>query len=802
MAAKKDNKKSTPVQEGQKMNALKSAVLGLVGIFGVAVSFVGIKVPFAESLAKDHWRAGTAALLLVILLIPAAVGVLLFMVDANQFKAEIVQFVKVQTQRDLVLQGDIKVKFFPKLGLETGKMSLSQRNSAREFASINNARLYVAWWPLLKKQLVFDRVEIDGLSANLIRLADGATNYDDLLIRDENLAPMTFDIDSVHISHSALNWQDDVRWQRISLKDLQLETGRLADAVPGHMSASFHIESERARSNGKVELQSSLFYESKTGRYEFADIEGKLEGDTAWFNNVTLGFKGNVEAYPAIGTMTVEHASVTVSGKLGQRAIEAHLATPRLQYIQHKLSGGSLSVEATSTLPDATLKTSMQMPEFTALDGLFNSPNTNATFDLKGEGHTLQGKLASSVTLNFQSAPKVQFDYIVLSLIGRHPALASELAASITGNAQADFEAQHAKLDFIAKFDDSQISGTAGLQNFSRPAYTFEIYANRLDFDRYVATDWIRLWRDDATAFSVGGLRNLNLNGSLQAGEIRLGHRRASKFATGIKVDQATLTIAPLVAQLFGGAMSGSISIAAQDVPRVEIRQSLRGFKADGMFVDAAGNDRLTGQGDFVLDVALEGANVGALRKSLSGTATLALARGALAGIDLRAALLAGRGDLGTRSTERASAARFTDKTAFTSLKTAFNIMDGSSSANSFEIKSPLIAATGDGDLALDGSNLAYRLNVTVASRLNRSTAGDLAELKGITVPMRVSGNYAAPSFALDFAAASGGNVAQLSAAFAARQAALAAPPAAVAKHGVKPGVKPGDKQTHKKKVP
>ena len=49
-------------------------------------------------------------------------------------------------------QGDIKVTFFPKLGLDSGQMLLRQRNSAREFASVNNARLYIAWLPLLKKQ--------------------------------------------------------------------------------------------------------------------------------------------------------------------------------------------------------------------------------------------------------------------------------------------------------------------------------------------------------------------------------------------------------------------------------------------------------------------------------------------------------------------------------------------------------------------------------------------------------------------------------------------------------------------------
>jgi hypothetical protein len=97
------------------MNAIKNSALGLYGIIGVSISIFGLKLPFAESFAKEHWRAGLTALLLIILLIPAMIGLFLYWVDANRFKDEIVQFVKVQTQRDLVLQGDLKVTFFPKL---------------------------------------------------------------------------------------------------------------------------------------------------------------------------------------------------------------------------------------------------------------------------------------------------------------------------------------------------------------------------------------------------------------------------------------------------------------------------------------------------------------------------------------------------------------------------------------------------------------------------------------------------------------------------------------------------------------
>src|SRR5450756_142982 len=91
------------------MNAIKYALLGLYGIIGLLVSMFGpLKVPFAESLAKEHYRYAIGGLLIILLILPVAIGVFILSFDANNFKTEIIQFVKEHTQRDLVLQGDIK----------------------------------------------------------------------------------------------------------------------------------------------------------------------------------------------------------------------------------------------------------------------------------------------------------------------------------------------------------------------------------------------------------------------------------------------------------------------------------------------------------------------------------------------------------------------------------------------------------------------------------------------------------------------------------------------------------------------
>jgi AsmA protein len=757
------------------MNAIKYALLGLYGIIGLLVSMFGpLKVPFAESLAKEHYRYAIGGLLIILLILPVAIGVFILSFDANNFKTEIIHFVKEHTQRDLVLQGDIKVTFFPKLGLDSGKMLLSQRNSAREFASVNNARLYIAWLPLLHRQLVFDHVEIDGARANLTRFKDGTTNYDDLLIRDESLAPVTFDIDGVRITNSSVNWQDEMKWQRVALQDLQIETGRLADTVPGNLKASFHLNSEMAHSDSRIELKSRLFYDRKAGRYEFADLEGTLEGTAAGFSNLDLNFKGSVDSHPAQELLLAENFLVSATGNYGQRSIEARLGVPKLQFAKGILSGSQLTLDATLSQFDEKWTTTVQMPAFEFANKIFNAAELSADFDFKGDGRTLQGKLSSPASADFETTPKLLLSAIALNFSAKHPMLSGGLSATVTGSMQADLAERNANLDFNAKIDDSKITGTMALKDFSHPAYTFDLNINRLDLDRYIAADWIKRYQGDATLFDLGGIKEMNLRGSLRAGEIKMAKLEASKLAADIKIEQDTLTVAPLTAKLYGGTLAGSISVAAQGTPQITLKQNLRGFQINALLAATAGADRLAGKGDVALDISAEGGSFGALRKTLNGNVSLALARGSLAGIDMRTALLEGKDDLGTKNEVRIHEAKFSEKTDFSELKATFNITEGSSHGNSFEMRSPLFRVAGEGDIALDSGSISYRLAAMVASALNRRNAGELVELKGVTVPVRLSGPWATPSIALDFAAASGDIVTKRIAAKAAVEQAAA----------------------------
>ena len=745
------------------MNAFKYALLGLIGIIGLAISTFGpVKIPYAEALAKSYYRYAFVGLLFVLLLVSLAAGLFILTFDANNFKAEIVQFVKVRTQRDLVLHGNIKVTFFPKLGLDSGHASLSQRNSAKEFASINNARLYVAWFPLFTGKLVFDHVEIDGVTANVVRLKDRSTNYDDLLVSDQHLAPLSFDIFSVRITNSAINWLDETESQRVTVQNLQIETGRLADMTSSQLSASFQLSSEKEGIAATVKLKSRLFFDRKAGRYEFADIAGTLDGKTASLSDILLNFSGSVDSHPAQNLLTAEDVLVTATAKSGARQLDAKLGLAKVLADKGNWRGDQFDLDVSSVYLDESLTATSQLPSFEVADKVIKAAGLVADFDFKDGVRSARGRLSSELTVNLQTAPKLQFDTLALGLFVRHPLLLAEVSANTTGNLRVDFSEQSALLNFNSTLDDSKLGGRVALKNFSQPVYTFEVAANRLDLDRYLAADWSKHFMSDAAPFPPFGLNNFTVSGSLRCDEIIMAKVKASKLSANIKLDQSTLSIAPLAAKLFGGTLSGGIRVSMQGTPQIEVKQTLKNFQASALLADTPYAGRLAGNGNLAVDLSSSGDHIGAIRKALSGHVSFALSRGALAGFDLRAALLEGKSELGSGSIAQIRAAKFTDKTNFSELNAQLNFAGGNSVGNRFEMKSPLIRTSGEGDFDPATGNIDYRLTAVVASAINRKAAGELSGYKGVTLPIRVTGTFGAPSIAFDFGAASGGSIGQV----------------------------------------
>lgn len=87
--------------------------------------------------------------LLVVALIIVAVVVATF--NPNDYKPMIVKLVQDNTQRTLNIEGDIKLSFWPKIGANLGKITLSEHQGDKEFVAVDGLKVALALLPLLKK---------------------------------------------------------------------------------------------------------------------------------------------------------------------------------------------------------------------------------------------------------------------------------------------------------------------------------------------------------------------------------------------------------------------------------------------------------------------------------------------------------------------------------------------------------------------------------------------------------------------------------------------------------------------------
>ncbi|MFZ3086542.1 MAG: AsmA family protein, partial [Methylotenera sp.] len=204
---------------------------------------------------------GLVALLLL------AVAIISATFNPNDYKPLIIKLVQDKKERTLNIEGDIKLAFWPKIGANLGKVSISEHKSDKEFASIQSAQVALAVLPLLKKQLVVDTIYIDGAKANIIKYKDGTTNFDDLLSKNEESQDIKFDIDGVKVSNSAVTYTDEASNAQYTLSKFNLTSGHIALAEPVDLATDFSVTANQPAVAANVKLKGNFLADTENKHF-------------------------------------------------------------------------------------------------------------------------------------------------------------------------------------------------------------------------------------------------------------------------------------------------------------------------------------------------------------------------------------------------------------------------------------------------------------------------------------------------------------------------------------------------------
>ena len=676
--------------------------------------------------------------------------------DPNAYKPQVIQLVKDTQQRTLKLDGDINLKFWPSIGADLGKLALSEFKSDKEFAAVDSARVSLKLMPLLSKKVVVDEVEISGVRATIIKYKDGKMNIDDLLSKDDDpkKEQVEFDIDHVKLEKATLTYRDEAQRASHTLSNLNLTTGRIAPKVLGKIDLSVTLQGDKPKMNLAVALKTKLTFDLENLVFSLENLGLEAKGQAADMQNINAKASGAVTAKLKAGEFTTNSLSVALTAVSGKDNLDIKLDAPKLLITKDKALGDKVTIAAKITNPQGATIANVVLPGIEGTAQAFKAAGMTLDLDIKQGEQTVKARVTSPVSGNFQTQ-QINLPQLGVNITATGPNLPGKsISGSLTGNASVNGSKQQVQANLAGQVADSNIKAQLGVNGFAPPGLTFNIDIDQLDVDKYAPPS-------GGTAAAGGGgdkpidvtaLRSLRANGKISIGTLKASNLKASNVRLEIKAGGGQVTVSPLSANLYGGAMNGAATInAAQAAPSFAIKQNLSGVMIAPLLKDLANKDTLEGKGNVNVDVRTTGATVGALKRALNGSAAVNLRDGAIKGIDIARTINDAKAKLGTLKGQQTQGADNSKKTEFSELSGSFAINNGVAHNNDLSLKSPLLRVGGEGDIDIGADTVNYLVKAAVVGTLTGQDGRPTNELRGITVPVRVSGPLVTPSFSLDF---------------------------------------------------
>lgn len=644
-------------------------------------------------------------LAVVVALVAAAAIVIATTFDPNAYKPELIKLVQDKTRRTLSIPGDIRLTFFPRVGADLGEIVLSERQSTQTFASVRHASVSVAVIPLFSGNVVVDRVLLDGLSVRLHRDARGHTNLDDLLNAGKRAAGAPGKADRGPATVAATPMRLDIGG--IAITDAALD---YTDAATG-----------RRLKVTKAKLTTGPIANGQASRLE---IEADLNG--------------------------------------AEPALDLHLGidsafTPHLDGLRLVLDGWSARLRGHAA-GLANLEVAVSSPNIEVSPSSIKSASMTIAAAFEQTGRPVSVKLTTGLLADL-GVQHFKLDKIAIDATAPNPAGGSA-SVRLQGQAALQLPQESAQLSLAGQLDTTTIDLKAGLRNFARPGIDFDVVLGDLDADRYLpapdaaspSAPGAKGPASEDPAVDLSGLKALDASGTLKIKALKVAKIKASSLSTQLRLTGGKADLTPLSAHLYGGKVEGSLAAQAGQPQRLSARLTLTGVNLGPLLQDAIDKRPVDGQGNVTLDVSTSGATVSQLKKALNGTASVKLKDGAINGINIAGALRDAKSRLGAGPPQEQAAPQ--DKTDFTEFGANFQIRNGVARNDDLAAKTPLLRLGGAGDIDIGESRLDYTLKATVVPTLQGQGGPELEQLKGLTIPVRLSGPFSSPSWKIDVGSA------------------------------------------------
>lgn len=502
--------------------------------------------------------------LIVLALIVAGIVAATF--NPNDYKPLIVKLVQDKKQRTLNIEGDIKLAFWPSIGANLGKISLSEHKSDKEFASVDGLKVSLALLPLLKKELIVDTIYVDGARANIVRYEDGTTNLGDLLSKDDTESEqIKFDIDGVIVTNSAVNFTDRQAGSEYALSKFNLKTGRVALAQPFDLETDFDLVASKPELKISADIQGNFMADPEAKHFVVKALDASIKGDLAGGKDVTVKLAGDIDARPENTELLVDGLKLAVTGNFSGAKLSADLAAPKLTVLKDEVSGKEAKLSLTHEKGSDTFKANLVLADIKGSPKAIQSSGISGDISAKQGARTLQGKFSSPFSGNIEQMI-FELPKLAGNLDVKDPALPKgAMQGTFALKLYADAKQEQVRSDFNLAIDNTRLNGDVAVAGFKKPDIKFNLNADTLDLNKLLGQPSAKTAKaadaSDKPA-DLSALKDLLLDGRVSIGSVLYDKYKVSNLALAIKADGQKLSVNPLSLKLDDSQIKGSFAIS------------------------------------------------------------------------------------------------------------------------------------------------------------------------------------------------------------------------------------------------
>lgn len=250
--------------------------------------------------------------------------------------------------------------------------------------------------------------------------------------------------------------------------------------------------------------------------------------------------------------------------------------------------------------------------------------------------------------------------------------------------------------------------------------------------------------------FNFGFLDSVDVRGTFAIDQLQVQSLQASNFKTTLLANKGKLTLSDIHAGLYDGELGGVITATSKN--NIGIDLDLKNVNVGAFLHDYAGEDRLVGHGTVNLNLTSQGATTAALTAGLTGSTSIKMHDGAVRGVDLAQTLNevneVVRNVFSGQLPQVVTQIDMGRQTAFSLLEARVDFSQGQGKVSKLDIQAPPLRVTQGNPSTLDLVNSQLDVLVNVRVTDSQSVEGQrLADLKGVTVPVRISGKFSNPTY-------------------------------------------------------